>query len=82
LLSGACPQVNPYPQNAFACSGQASDVAATSPEGINLDVIGYDLLTAAGPTPTRTRTATPTPTRTATRTLTPTATISVTPPRP
>ena len=78
-LSGACPQVNPYPQNAFACSGQASDVAATSPEGINLDVIGYDLLTAAGPTPTRTRTATPTPTRTATRTLTPTPTISVTP---
>jgi hypothetical protein len=30
-------------QNAFACTGQSSDIAATSPEGINLDVIGYDL---------------------------------------
>jgi hypothetical protein len=30
-------------QNAFLCLGQASDIAATSPEGINLDVIGYDL---------------------------------------
>ena len=29
-------------QNAFACSGQASDISETSPEGINLDVIGYD----------------------------------------
>src|SRR6266481_4095219 len=32
------------------CRGQASDVAATSPEGINLDVIGYDLTNApSGP---------------------------------
>src|SRR5262249_54024384 len=77
-LSGSCPQANPYPQNAFSCSGQAMDIAAASPEGINLDVIGYDLL-SAGPTPTPTRTATPTPTRTATRTLTPTPTLSVTP---
>jgi hypothetical protein len=30
-------------QNAFACAGQYSDISATSPEGINLDVIGYDL---------------------------------------
>jgi hypothetical protein len=42
-LSTACPQANPYVQNAFSCTGQSSDIAATSPEGINLDVIGYDL---------------------------------------
>jgi hypothetical protein len=42
-LSEACPQAHPYPQNAFSCVGQFSDIAATSPEGINLDVIGYDL---------------------------------------
>ena len=42
-LSAACPQAHPYPQNAFSCVGQSSDIAATSPEGINLDVIGYDL---------------------------------------
>jgi hypothetical protein len=54
-LSTACPQAHPYVQNAFACTGQSSDVAATSPEGINLDVIGYDLangpiVTTNGPT--------------------------------
>src|SRR5207248_3119921 len=43
--------VNPYVQNAFGCSGQSSDVTATSPEGINLDVIGYDLV-GASPKPT------------------------------
>ena len=42
-LSPACPQPHPYVQNAFGCAGQSSDIAATSPEGINLDVIGYDL---------------------------------------
>ncbi len=42
-LSGVCPQRIPYVQNAFGCTGQASDITATSPEGINLDVIGYDL---------------------------------------
>jgi hypothetical protein len=42
-LSEACPQTHPYVQNAFACPGQFSDISATSPEGINLDVIGYDL---------------------------------------
>ena len=30
-------------QNAFVCRDQFSDISATSPEGINLDVIGYDL---------------------------------------
>jgi phosphodiesterase/alkaline phosphatase D-like protein len=30
-------------QNAVGCYGQYSDIAGTSPEGINLDVIGYDL---------------------------------------
>jgi hypothetical protein len=48
-LSGPCPQTNPYVQNAFGCADQVSDVMPTSPEGINLDVIGYDLI--GGPTP-------------------------------
>jgi hypothetical protein len=43
-LSDICPQTYPYVQNAFGCRGQFSDVSATSPEGINLDVIGYDLI--------------------------------------
>jgi len=43
-LSESCPQTHPYVQNAFGCMGQFSDVTATSPEGINLDVIGYDLV--------------------------------------
>jgi FG-GAP-like repeat len=51
-LSTACPQTHPYVQNAFACTGQFSDVTATSPEGINLDVIGYDLANSPTPTPT------------------------------
>ena len=46
-LSTACPQAYPYVQNAFACAGQYSDIAATSPEGVNLDVVGYDLAAAA-----------------------------------
>ena len=48
-LSTACPQAHPYVQNAFLCPGQASDIGATSPEGINLDVIGYDLASAMPP---------------------------------
>jgi hypothetical protein len=51
-LSASCPQANPYVQNAFSCAGQSTDVSATSPEGINLDVIGYDLTnggSAVGP---------------------------------
>ena len=42
-FSEQCPQTHPYVQNAFGCPGQYSDISATSPEGINLDVIGYDL---------------------------------------
>ncbi len=42
-LSTACPQAHPYVQNAFGCTGQSADITATSPESINLDVIGYDL---------------------------------------
>jgi elongation factor P hydroxylase len=45
-LSTACPQTHPYVQNAFGCAGQSSDVMGTSPEGVNLDVIGYDLVNA------------------------------------
>ena len=51
-LSTACPQAHPYVQNAFGCTGQSSDVTGTSPEGINLDVIGYDLGNAPAPPPT------------------------------
>ena len=47
-LSRPCPQAHPFVQNAFGCPGQFSDVTATSPEGVNLDVIGYDL--ASSPT--------------------------------
>ena len=45
-FSAECPQAHPYVQNAFGCTGQSSDITATSPEGINLDVIGYDLVHA------------------------------------
>ena len=48
-LSGSCPQSTPYVQNAFSCSGQYSDISASSPEGINLDVIGYDLAGSVTP---------------------------------
>lgn len=42
-LSGSgCPQTQNV-QDAFSCPGQSSDISATSPEGIALDVIGYDL---------------------------------------
>jgi len=56
-LSTACPQAHPYVQNASLCPGQASDIGATSPEGIDLDVIGYDLAPSMPPVVT-TRTAT------------------------
>ena len=46
-FSAQCPQGHPYVQNAFVCAGQYSDISATSPEGINLDVIGYDLAQAS-----------------------------------
>jgi len=63
-LSGPCPQATPYVQNAFSCDSQTSDVTETSPESINLDVIGYDLIG----TPTTVPTTTPT-TSTTTTTL-------------
>jgi Alpha-galactosidase, CBM13 domain/Fibronectin type III domain len=47
-FSEPCPQRHPFVQNAFVCRDQFSDISATSPEGINLDVIGYDL---SGTTP-------------------------------
>jgi hypothetical protein len=42
-----CPATRLYVQNAFNCDGQTTDISATSPEGINLDVIGYDLIPAS-----------------------------------
>jgi hypothetical protein len=51
-LSASCPQAHPYVQNAFGCLGQFSDVTLTSPEGINLDVIGYNLVNSPAPAPT------------------------------
>ena len=48
-LSEPCPQRHPFVQNAFVCPDQFSDISATSPEGINLDVIGYDLVNATTP---------------------------------
>lgn len=45
-LSAACPQAHPYVQNAFGCTGESYDVTHVSPEGITLDVIGYDLVLA------------------------------------
>lgn len=55
-LSDPCPQLTPYVQNAFSCLDQASDVTQISPEGINLDVIGYDLITGTIPSTTTTTT--------------------------
>lgn len=43
-----CPQNRPLVQNAFNCLGQSPEISATSPEGIALDVIGYDLVTDNG----------------------------------
>src|SRR4029077_17679110 len=63
-LSGTCPQATPFVQNAFGCPGQAADVTGTSPEGINLDVIGYDLISATTTTTTTTSTTTSTTTTT------------------
>jgi hypothetical protein len=46
-LSPACGAAVQYVQYAFTCTGSIADVSATSPEGINLDVIGYDLTSTA-----------------------------------
>jgi hypothetical protein len=45
-----CPATRLYVQNAFNCAGQSTDISATSPEAISLDVIGYDLVVASGTT--------------------------------
>jgi hypothetical protein len=39
-----CPAVRSYVQNAFTCAGQSPEIGVSSPEGVNLDVIGYDLI--------------------------------------
>ena len=77
-LSGSCPQANPYVQNAFSCQDQASDVTPSSPEGINLDVIGYDLIAATSTTTTSTTTTTNTTAPPTTTTFSTTTTISST----
>ena len=43
-----CPQNHPLVQNAFNCDGQSPEISATSPEGVSLDVVGYDLVTDNG----------------------------------
>jgi hypothetical protein len=48
-LSPSCPQSPNLVQYAFTCAGGSADVTATSPEGVNLDVIGYTI--AAVPEP-------------------------------
>jgi len=69
-LSGTCPQATPFVQNAFGCPGQAADVTGTSPEGINLDVIGYDLISATTTTTTTSTTTTSSTTTSTTTTTT------------
>ena len=39
-----CPQTHTLVQNVFNCYGQSAEISATSPEGVSLDVIGYDLV--------------------------------------
>jgi hypothetical protein len=39
-----CPAIRLFVNNAFNCPGQSTDISSTSPEGINLDVIGYNLI--------------------------------------
>jgi hypothetical protein len=43
-----CPATRSYVSNAFNCPGQSPEVSATSPEGIALDVMGYDLINDNG----------------------------------
>ncbi|MBV9010209.1 MAG: NF038122 family metalloprotease [Verrucomicrobia bacterium] len=47
-LSPACPQSVALVQYAFTCPGASTDVTATSPEAVSLDVIGYDLIPVSG----------------------------------
>ena len=41
LSPAGCPQAPALVQYAFSCPDATADILATSPEGINLDVIGY-----------------------------------------
>lgn len=41
-----CPNPFPLVQDAFSCPGEIADVTVSSPEAINLDIIGYDLNTS------------------------------------
>jgi hypothetical protein len=59
--SSTCPQANPYVQNAFSCPGQVDDVSAFSPEGTNLDIIGYNFRVPPFPRPTPPPHITPVP---------------------
>jgi hypothetical protein len=77
-LSGSCPQATPFVQNAFSCAGQTSDVTVSSPEGVGLDVIGYDLITGSTTTttvPTTTTTSTASATTTTATSSTSTTTV-------
>ena len=47
-LSTPCPQINPRVQNAFGCTGQSANITASSPEGVALDVIGYNFIPPHG----------------------------------
>jgi hypothetical protein len=49
--SPSCPQPHPRVQNAFGCRGSAPSISVSSPEGVNLDVIGYDLVPATADPP-------------------------------
>src|SRR5438309_1207691 len=40
LSDDFCPAVHSFVQNAFNCAGQSPEIAASSPEAVNLDVIG------------------------------------------
>lgn len=44
----SCPGAN-LVQDAFSCTGASPDITATSPEGVNLDVIGFNLASASAP---------------------------------
>ncbi len=46
LSDDFCPAIHMFVQNAFNCAGQSADISPSSPEGVSLDVIGYDLIPA------------------------------------
>jgi hypothetical protein len=58
--SASCTQGTPLVQVSFQCPDQVADVTGTSPEGINLDVIGYDLISTTTTTTTTSSTTTTT----------------------